>query len=200
MMSSPPETRASLLLRLPNATEAAAWNEFVSIYGPLVYRLARRRGLRAADADDLVQDVFTSVAKSIARWLDRTDRGRFRAWLFRIARNAALNALTRARIRPVGGDEAAELIAQHPAPAEEASDQFNVEYRRELFRWASEQVRASVAETTWAAFWMSSVEARPIAEVAEELGLSRGRIYVARSRVIARLREVVRQFERQEQE
>ena len=55
MTSSPPETRASLIQRLPNPADVAAWDEVMSIYGPLVYRLARRKGLQPADADDLVQ-------------------------------------------------------------------------------------------------------------------------------------------------
>ncbi len=85
MIPSPPETRASLILRLPNAADVAAWDELVAIYGPLVFRLAVRQGLQPADADDLVQEVFSAVARSVSQWLDRQDRGSFRAWLLRIA-------------------------------------------------------------------------------------------------------------------
>ncbi len=58
MIPSPPETRASLIVRLRDAADVAAWDEFVATYGPLVYRLALRQGLQAADADDVVQQVF----------------------------------------------------------------------------------------------------------------------------------------------
>src|SRR5687768_14232325 len=81
MPPSPPETRASLILRLPNTADVVAWDEFVLEYGPLVYRVARRRGLQPADADGLVQEVFSAVAKQVGDWILRLDRGRFRAWL-----------------------------------------------------------------------------------------------------------------------
>ena len=55
MIPSPPDTRASLILRLPDAADAAAWDELMAIYGPLVFRMAVRQGMQAADADDLVQ-------------------------------------------------------------------------------------------------------------------------------------------------
>jgi RNA polymerase sigma-70 factor (ECF subfamily) len=200
LMSSLPETRASLLWRLPNAEDAAAWEEFVLVYGRAVYRVARRMGLQSADADDLVQDVFTAVSRSISDWLQRTDRGKFRAWLFRIARNTAINALTRSKYQAAGGDVAAKHLAETPAVDAGVSAGFEQEYQRELFRWASERVRRAVAESTWQAFWLSSVEAVPIAEVAGRLGMSIGSVYIARSRVIARLRQQVQQFAEQEQE
>ena len=198
LMSSLPETRASLLWRLPNAEDAAAWEEFVMIYGRAVYRVARRMGLQSADADDLVQDVFASVVGSISDWLMRPDRGGFRAWLFRIAKNTSLNVLTRSRFQAAGGDEAGRFLADQPDPADDASARFEREYLREQFRWASERVRQSVTENTWEAFWLSSIDEMPIPEVANRLGMSTGSVYIARSRVIARLREQVRRFAEQE--
>ncbi len=102
MIPGPPETRASLILRLPDAADVGAWDEFVSIYGPVVWRLAVRQGMQPADADNLVQEVFASVAGSVFEWIDREDRGSFRAWLMRIARNQAVNMLTRRASRPWG--------------------------------------------------------------------------------------------------
>ena len=95
MIPSPPETRASFILRLRDAADVVAWDEFVAIYGPLVHRLAVRHGLQAADADDVVQQVFSAVAQSVHQWLERPERGRFRGWLLTIARNIAIKALTR---------------------------------------------------------------------------------------------------------
>ena len=201
MISSAPETRASLILRLPDAADAAAWDELVAIYGPLVFRLALRQGLQPADADDLVQEVFSAIAKSVSQWLERSDRGKFRAWLLRIARNAAVNFLTRRNHRSIGkgGDEGTRLLTEVPAPSSLLSNEFDLEYRREVFRWAAEQVREIVAETTWQAFWRTHVENRPIADVARQLEISEGNVYIGRSRVMTRLRELVKQFdERQE--
>jgi RNA polymerase sigma-70 factor (ECF subfamily) len=187
-----------LILRLPDARDVDAWDEVVAVYGPLVYRLARRKGLQPADADDLVQEVLAAVSRSVEQWLAKPDRGRFRLWLFRIARNTAINFLTRPKHRPLGsgGGEAADWLAGHAAP--DVPDEFDAEYRRETFRWASRQVRGAVTEKTWQAFWQTTVENRPIEQVAEELGMTAGNIYVARSRVMARLRELVRELEEHE--
>jgi len=197
MIPSPPETRASLILRLPDAADVTAWDEFVAIYGQVVYRVALRQGLQPADADDLVQDVFTAVAKSISQWLDRADRGTFRAWLLRIARNAGVNFLTRRKHRPIGagGDNADRMLAEIPAPESPLTSQFDLEYRREVFHWAAEQVRDAVTESTWQAFWLTHVESQPIPDVAAHLGISVANVYIGRSRVMARLRELVKQFE-----
>jgi RNA polymerase sigma-70 factor, ECF subfamily len=197
MSPSPPETRTSLIMRLPNAADVAAWEEVVAVYGPFVYRLALRRGLQSADADDLVQEVFGAMSKSIAKWLERDDRGRFRAWLLRIARNTSVNFLTRPRHRSlgVGGEEAARALAELPMPESHANSEFDLEYRREVFRWAAEQVRDSVAESTWLAFYWSHIDSRSVKDVAQQLGISVGTVYVARSRVMSRLQELVRSFE-----
>lgn len=196
MPPSPPETRASLILRLPNAADAAAWDEVVAIYGPLVFRLARRRGLQIADADDLVQDVFAAVAKQIEAWLERTDRGRFRAWVLRIARNIAVNRLSRMPLggAAIGGDWVCDFV-ETPVRQSELSNQFDLEFQREVFRWAAVQVRTVVSESTWQAFQLTHVDEVPIADAAGQLGISIGAVYIARNRVMKRLRELALQFE-----
>ncbi len=144
MTSSPPETRASLVLRLQDGADIAAWDEFAEIYTPVVYRSARRLGLQAADADDVVQEVLSAVARSVTDWIARDDRGAFRAWLFRIARNTAIDYMTRRKHRPwaSGGDEAARQLNEVEAAADVAS-QFDLEVRCELFTRASENAYGS---------------------------------------------------------
>jgi RNA polymerase sigma-70 factor (ECF subfamily) len=200
-MPTLPETRASLILRLPNRGDAAAWDEFAAVYAPVVYRLARRRGLQPADADDLVQEVLAAVARSVETWLAREGRGGFRAWLLTIARNTTINFLTRARHRPLGtGDsDVARRLSQldddRPPWGDNEASEFDLEYRREVFRWAAEQIRAAVTPVTWQAFWQTTVAGQPVAAAARELSMSVGSVYIARSRVMARLRAAVRRFE-----
>ena len=196
-MPSIPDTRASLILRLPDAGDVEAWDEFVEIYQPLIYRLARKQGFQDADAQDLAQEVLVAVARAVDRWESDRKRGRFRDWLFRIARNWMINFLSRPKHRVWGsGDsDVARLLEQQCDPASESSEWVDLEYRREVFRRAAERIRMTVTENTWTAFWQTSVLDRPIHEVAVELGMTCGSIYIARSRVMARLRDEVRRFE-----
>src|SRR5262245_21925361 len=196
-MPSLPETRASLIVRLPDAADARAWDDFVGVYAPLVYRLARRHGLQPADADDVVQDVLAAVARSVEGWLARPDRGPFRAWLLRIARNLAINTLTRRKHRQTGAghSDIAQMLMQHADKNGDAESEFELEYRRELFRLGAERVREEVAERPWQACWRSTVGEQSISDVAVELNMSVGSVYIARSRVLARLKGIVKQFE-----
>ena len=194
-----PETRISLILRLPRSADAAAWREFVELYEPLVLRFARRRGLQDADAHDLVQRVFTSVAGAVDRWQPDASRGKFRAWLFRIARNHLINQATlRHRERPVGGStQVRKLQAEIDERVVDAGDA-ELEYRRAVFESAAARVKRLVQPATWSAFWETMVEGRTCESVAEELGMTVGAIYVARSRVVARLRAVAEELEANE--
>ena len=191
-------TRASLILRLKDAEDMTAWEEFAAIYGPVVFNVAISRGFQPADADNLVQEVFMSVASSVSNWLQRDDRGSFRAWLLRIARNAAVDMITQKATRSLGRDdsEAQVHLANLPAPPE-LSSALDLEYERTVFQWAAEQVRASVAEHTWQAFWLTCVEKMSVADAAIKLKTRPGNVYFARSRVMARIKEIVQQYQDQ---
>jgi len=190
-MDQTPATRASLIVKLRDPGDEDAWGEFVALYEPLVYRLARQKGLQDADARDVCQDVFRAVAHAVDRW--EPGRGSFRGWLSRIARNLLINFLTRgySHVRATGGTSVMELLDAQPAPDPSASALFETEYQRRVFQWAANDVRREFTPSTWHAFWESAVEDRPPSEVALELGMSVGAVYIARSRVLARLKRRV---------
>ena len=192
-----PDTRHSLLVRLRHRDDEQAWSEFVGAYRPLLHHLARRAGLQDADADEVVQETLLAVARAVDRWRADPNRGPFRAWLSRIARNLAVNMLTRTRRTGVGvgGSDFHRLLAESPSGNEADSRVARLEYRRGVFTWAAGQVRHEFRPATWRAFWETCVEGREIPAVAAEVGLSVGAVYIARSRVAARLREKVQRFE-----
>jgi RNA polymerase sigma-70 factor (ECF subfamily) len=172
----------------------------MEIYEPLVYRLARRRGFQDADAADISQEVFRSAATAIDRWYDNPQRGSFRAWLFLIARNLMINAFRARRRRPLatGSSDVCRLLNAQPASDDDDSQLVEDEYERRLFHWAAEQVRGEFRDSTWQAFWRTSVDGRPVRLVADELRISSGAIYIARSRVMARLKKKIEEVEGRE--
>lgn len=191
-----PETRQSLLVRLRDASQHEAWQEFVEIYEPLICRLARHNGLQHADAQDLTQEVLAAVNAAIGRFDPSPTKGSFRGWLFRIARNLMINFLSRQKGPRGTGDTAIQqLLDEQPAVDGEAATLFGIEYQREVFRWAAQRVRHGFQEETWRAFWMTGVEGEPIEDVAKMLGKTPGAIRIARCRVLARLKQEVVRFE-----
>jgi RNA polymerase sigma-70 factor (ECF subfamily) len=194
-MPANPETRESLILRLPSAADAQAWREFVELYEPLILRFAKNRGLQDADAREVGQNVLVAVAKAVDRWQPDPERGKFRAWLFRIARNELINWGKRSaaskRLSDSTGGSLAGLIDDSVNPDSE----IELEYRREMFRLAAAQARADFSNSSWQAFWRTSVLGETISTVATELGLPTGSVYVARSRVTARIKAIVQVWE-----
>lgn len=191
-----PETRASLLLKLRDSADAVAWQDFTEIYSPVIHRTAKRMGLQTADADNVVQEVLLAVSKSIHQWLDREERIGFRPWLFRIARNKALDLITRRATRPEFGSN---VQWDNLEQRESATATFwDFEYRWELFSRAATEVRRTAAESTWQAFWLSTIEKRPIADVAQSLGVREGVVYLSRCRIMDRIRKLVKQWETSE--
>jgi RNA polymerase sigma factor (sigma-70 family) len=194
-MTESPETRQSLIVRLKDRCDQQAWGEFLEIYRPLVYRLAVAKGLQHADAEDIVQQVFSSVAGALDRWQPDSGRARFRTWLTTIARNAIVNALTRrARDRASGDTIERDLLAGYAGDDEE-SQLLLMESRREVFQWAARRVREEFEAHTWDAFWLTAVEGREVDEVAGLIDKKPGAIYAARSRVMRRLKQVVAEWE-----
>ena len=186
-----PETSHSLIERVHDPANGAAWAEFLGIYQPVVYRMARRRGLQDADAQDVVQQVFASIARSIDTWTGGADRPPFRAWLTTVARNAITNALTRRpRDRAAGSTSVVQRLNEVPVPEETISEIIR-EAQREIVHWAAKQIRPEFTEQTWNIFWKTSIDGVAIEDVAALTGRSVGAIYVARHRVLTRLKEKV---------
>lgn len=192
-MNDSPETRHTLLARLHEGRDEQAWREFVAIYHPLIYRLIRSRGLQDADAQELTQEALVAVSRAIEQGKPDFHGGSFRGWLSTIARNMMINFLTRRRPgnQGAGGSDFQRLLAEQPAADDELATVFDLEHKREVFCWAAEQIRGDFHPATWQAFWRTSVDGAPIDEAANSLGLSIGAVYAARSRIMARLKQTI---------
>jgi RNA polymerase sigma-70 factor (ECF subfamily) len=194
-MAEAPSTRPSLLVRIRDVHDGPAWEQFVEIYAPLVYGYARKHGLQDADAADLTQDVLRAVALAAGRLEYDPARGSFRGWLFTVARNKLHNFLAgQKRHSQAGTADVYALLEAQPAPADETAV-WEQEYEQRLFAWAAEQVRTGFEDSTWQAFWQTAVEGQSARETAEALGISVGAVYIAKSRVLARLKEQIRQVQ-----
>ena len=170
-MSSYPETRESLIASLSDQADRESWEQFAATYRPVIYRLARSRGVQDADAQDIAQQVLVSVANAIGQWEKREPEIRFRHWLHRVARNAIINSLSRQpRDRPVGGTTAGDLLHEQPHQTDVTPKEIKLEYRRQLYLHAAEKVKGEIDIATWQAFEMSTVQGISIESTAKEIG------------------------------
>jgi len=180
MSSGVDQTPVSLLVRLKQPASAEAWTRFVYLFTPLLDRWAHTLGLQDADADDVVQDVFCILVKRLPEFTYDPERS-FRAWLWTVLRNACRDRQQRGNL-PLPH---AEIIDRRAA----LDDLMESEYRHFLVGRAMQIMQADFAPATWKAFWGVVVEGRPGVEVARELGVSVNAVYLARSRVLSRLRQ-----------
>jgi RNA polymerase sigma-70 factor (ECF subfamily) len=195
-MPALPQTRQSLLLRLRSRADDDAWTEFLALYGPAVFGYFRRRGLQEADAVDLTQEVFRAVSGAITRFEYQPARGRFRSWLFTIVSREFLKFRRRCDRLPLAAEPGA--LDQYPREEPDAEAIWEESVRRQLFERALEEVRTQVSEATFRAFTLTAVDGLPGEEAAGRLGMSRAAVYLARGRVLARLRTIIASIEESE--
>lgn len=189
------DTRATLLLRIRDLKDRTAWSEFVALYTPLIFSYALKRGLQEADAADVAQESICKVVRSIESFEYDPTKGSFRGWLLTITLNQIRDRASREKRSPrASGDTGVfEELLNQPSP--EIDDQWEREYQLRLFHWAAERVESEFRSNTWEAFWRTTVLNEQIDRVAQALGMSAGAIYIARSRVLARIRAFVAELE-----
>ncbi|MEM6690816.1 MAG: sigma-70 family RNA polymerase sigma factor [Planctomycetota bacterium] len=184
-------TRLSLIGRLRDKADQEAWYEFVEIYEPLVFNLVSRSGVQHSDASEITQQVLTKVLTSVESRDHENASGTFRGWLYRMASNTTIDFI-RKNQRHSRSLEAADL-EQIADPNQREMREFHLEYERQLFDWACEKVKRTVAEINWQAFWATTVIGETIPEAAKRLGISSGTIHVARSRIMSRITSMIQE-------
>lgn len=182
-------TRLSLISRI-RASDARAWQEFVSLYSPLLAFWCRKQQMSESEIGDAVQDVFFSVSRSIDSYHPQESGGGFRAWLWTITRHKIVDACRRNDRLPLalGGSTALRASQQVPEALDENDDSEKLEFAK-LLRRALDQVQGEFERKTWQAFWRSTIDGLTVASVAVELGISPAAVRQNRSRVLRRLRQ-----------
>jgi len=188
---SHPATVSSTLLVRARSRQPEAWRQLSRLHGPQVYRWARRAGLQADDAADILQEVFQAIWASLDGFRrDRPDDS-FRGWLWTITRNKVRDHFRRLARSPraIGGTTAKQALAEMAdVPLEEPPESAR-QTRVELHRGVLQLIRDQFTPTTWQAFWQATTTERTSAEIAEELGISKKAVRQAKFRVVRRLRE-----------
>ena len=195
LMSRLPETRYSLLARLSEPADVAAWSDFTEIYEPAVFRYAKSRGLQDADAWEVIQQVYIVVHQKIGEWRSSELPGSFRSWLLRTAHFVCRQVLRDVRKcdRSAGGDSTDERL-QQVAVVEQ--DDESKAWEQWAFCWAAGLVQLEIEAVTWKAFWLTAVEGLSAAEVASHLSIRVGSVYTAKCRTMARIRQLIDELSR----
>ena len=182
------------MLQRAREGDAGGWRRLAQVYGPIVYGWARRCGCQSADAADVMQETFASVAAAISRFDHRRDGATFRGWLWTIVRNKLRDRARADEDQYAIGGTAAQIAMQQVAsplvafdcvdPPSECESDDAVARRRTL-----ELLRESFDPRSWRMFWETTIEGRQVSDVAEEMAVSRWAVYKARARVLNRLKQ-----------
>jgi len=186
-----PPTSKSLLAKARDCSDQAAWRRLTEIYEPLVERWVRPHVAQRADAEDLVQEVLTTLVRELPRFDHNQRPGAFRAWLRTITvhRLRAYWEKRDARLASAGGPDLREALAQLADPTSALSRSWDEEHDRHVTKTLLKSIRLEFQPASWRAFERQVQDGHPASEVAEELGLSVNAVLIAKSRVLKRLRE-----------
>lgn len=178
---------SSRILQAALAADGEAWRELTEIYGPVVYQWLRRKGVHPNDAADVMQEIFLAVHRGLPSY--DPEQGPFRNWLFIVARNATISWWRRVDRQPQGDGGTTAYERQLTLPdliqIEDPSDWT----LRDVLRAALEALQSQFEQHTWLAACRVILEGQSPALVAEQLGMSVGAVYTAKSRLLSALRQ-----------
>lgn len=185
------DTSLTLLSSLQQSNDPETWDRLIALYQPLLKSWLRRYEVQATDADDLVQEVLLAVSKDLTNFDHNGRTGAFRNWLRSILVNRLRNFWkTRGRQpRTADGSSLDDRIQQLEDPASEMSQLWSVDHDRHVARQLMVLTQPQFTEVTWAAFTRVAIDGARPDDVAAELNISLNAVFIAKSRVISRLRQ-----------
>lgn len=184
-----PSTISSSLLRRAQMLDGAAWEKLVGLYYPMIYGWCRRSGLQPQDSADVAQEVLRSLTTSLQSFRRSAPGDTFRGWVRRITQRRISDFFRQREQRPevFGGSDAQNRFSKLTARVELESAEHQ---KHSKLKDLCDSVRCEFELLTWEAFWRTTVDRASPADVATALGISRNAVYLARSRVLHRLREL----------
>lgn len=178
-----PQTPVTLLQRIRQSRDPAAWDDLVRLLAPLVDHWMRRSLIDHNDRADVAQDVFLELSRRLPVW-DYDSSRSFRAWLRIVTRSKCID-LFRKR-----GERAAEYELSQ-AVAAESPDELEIQERAVLARAALRLLRSQVRDDVWTIFRRHVLEEEPAGTVAVSNGVEVNYVYLIRSRLLAKLRALL---------
>jgi RNA polymerase sigma-70 factor (ECF subfamily) len=184
-------TSTSLLLGLRDPDNAEIWQSFVERYRPLILQFALHLGLGAEDAEDVAQISLLEFQQNYKEGKYDRDKGRLRSWLFGLVRRQILNYRRRlaGHEQQAHSRQEADALTELPAP-DRMQELWEQEWQQAVLRACMDEIRREVQAQTLVAFEMFALQDRPAEEVAQHLGVSRNAVFLAKRRVLQRLREL----------
>jgi RNA polymerase sigma-70 factor (ECF subfamily) len=191
-------TRKSLLSRLKHWDDQKSWQDFYDIYSRLIYGAAIKAGLTETEAEDVVQDTVIAVAKAIQGFKYQPEKCAFKTWLHSITRRQVANQFRKRQgkgrlLEPLPGqDEETEPVNDIPDPASQVLDEtWAKEWERNLLEAAAERVKRRISPAQFQIFEYHVLQDHGVAETARALGISAMKVYLAKHRVSAQVRNEV---------
>jgi RNA polymerase sigma-70 factor (ECF subfamily) len=184
-------TSKSLLAKARDRSDQAAWHRLMELYSPLIEKWVRPHVAQRADAEDVVQEVLTTLVRELPRFDHNQRPGAFRAWLRMITVHRLRAYWERRDSRPLarGGTDQQEVLAQLADSTSALSQAWDLEHDRHVTKTLLQSIRLEFQPATWQAFDRQVQDGQTVSKVAAELGLSENAVLIAKSRVLKRLRE-----------
>lgn len=184
-------TSLSLLERLREESQPTDWRRFVDVYEPLLRGWLRRNQVLLDDSDDLVQNIMAVVVRRVAEFEHNGRPGAFRTWLRTITFNCIKEHWRNLKAAPRGGggSDVQTMLTELEDPQSHLSRLFDEEHDRHVMRKLLAELRSEFETNTWMAFERFALQGQPAATVATELSMTVNAVFIAKSRVLARLRQ-----------
>ena len=174
-------TRASLLVRLRDISDGAAWCEFHELYAPLLYHYARARGLHHVDAEEVRSECFAALVRQMLEFEYDRAKGTFKSWLRTMVCRRVADRLRRQRELNVEGNVLDQLQDDHSGEDEA----WEAEWRRQHLNYCIDQAKLEVSEQTWQAFQLLAEKDATVVEVGNQLGMNSNQVYKAKARMLS---------------